>query len=208
MKQPTYPPLCVKVWGAYACFTRPETKAERVTYPVMTPSAARGLLEAIYWKPEFEWRIREIWVLNPIRHIALWRNEVDRRIPADNPVPFFADQHRAQRHTLALRDVAYLIYADIVLRDHADKDIAAYRDQFRRRVARGECYYRPYLGCREFEAHFAEPTGEEKPIDLTDDLGRMLGDIRHIPGKPSQPVFFHARLEKGILRVPDEIYRR
>lgn len=166
------------------------------------------MLEAIYWKPEFEWRIREIWVLNPIRHISLLRNEIDQRIPVGNPVPLFADQHRSQRHTLALRDVAYIIYANIALRDHADKDIAAYRDQFRRRVAHGECYHRPYLGCREFEAYFAEPTGNETPIDLTDDLGYILGDIRYELGGAAQPIFFHARLEKGVLRVPDEIYRR
>jgi CRISPR-associated protein Cas5d len=162
-------PLRVKVWGEYACFTRPEMKVERVSYPVMTPSAARGVLEAIFWKPEFQWRIREIHVLKPLRHIALLRNEVDRRIPVRGAQPFFADESRAQRHTLALRDVAYIIVADIVLQPHADKDIAAYRDQFQRRVERGQCYRQPYLGCREFAAHFAPPSEYDHAIDWSDD---------------------------------------
>ncbi|OYT69009.1 MAG: type I-C CRISPR-associated protein Cas5, partial [Armatimonadetes bacterium JP3_11] len=160
--------LSVKVWGEMACFTRPEMKVERVSYPVMTPSAARGILEAIYWKPEFEWRVREIRVLKPIRHIALVRNEVKSRIPTRNPQPIFVDEDRTQRYTLALRDVAYIICAKIVLRPHANKDIAAYRDQFRRRVERGDCYFQPYLGCREFSAYFAPPTGDERPIPLND----------------------------------------
>jgi len=200
--------LCVKVWGEYACFTRPEMKVERVSYSVITPSAARGVLEAIFWKPEFEWRVREIHVLKPIRHISLMRNEVDKRVPSRDAKPFFADESRAQRHTLALRDVAYLIYADIVLKNHADKDVAAYRDQFRRRVARGQCHYQPYLGCREFTAHFAEPSGDEQPVPLSDDLGRMLGEIRFHPDGKAEPVFFHAYLRQGVLQVPDAIYRR
>ncbi len=201
-------PLCVKVWGEYACFTRPEMKVERVSYPVMTPSAARGVLEAIFWKPEFKWRVREIHVLKPIRHISLMRNEVDKRVPSRDAKPFFADESRAQRHTLALRDVAYLIYADIVLKNHADKNAAAYRDQFRRRVARGKCHYQPYLGCREFTAHFTEPSGDEQPIPLSDDLGRILGEIRFDSNGKAEPVFFHAYLRQGVLQVPDAIYGR
>jgi len=206
MRNGKLPALCVKVWGEYACFTRPEMKVERVSYPVMTPSAARGVLKAIFWKPEFEWQVREIHVLRPIRHISLMRNEVSKRMSLSGG-PFFADEARAQRHTLALRDVAYLIYADIVLKDHADKDVAAYRDQFRRRVARGECYFQPYLGCREFTAYFSAPTGNEQPISLSDDLGRMLGEIRFRNGK-AEPVFFHAYLRQGILHVPEGIYGR
>lgn len=200
--------LSVKVWGEMACFTRPEMKVERVSYPVMTPSAARGVLEAIYWKPEFEWRVREIHVLKPIRHIALVRNEVTKRIPTRNPNPIFVNEERTQRYTLALRDVAYLIRAEIVLRPHANKDIAAYRDQFRRRVQRGDCYFQPYLGCREFSAYFAPPTGNESPIRLSDDLGRMLGELRYEGNGKATPIFFHAYLCNGVLTVPDEIYRR
>jgi CRISPR-associated protein Cas5d len=200
--------LAVKVWGEYACFTRPEMKVERVSYPMMTPSAARGVLEAIYWKPEFEWRVREIHLLKPIRHISLVRNEVGKRVPTRDPKPIFADEERTQRYTLALRDVAYIIYAEIVLRNHADKDIAAYRDQFRRRVQRGDCHFQPYLGCREFTAYFAPPTGNEKPISHTDDFGRMLGELRYEGNGKATPIFFHAYLRNGILKVPDAIYRR
>jgi CRISPR-associated protein Cas5d len=214
-------PLAVKVWGPYACFTRPEMKVERVTYPVMTPSAARGVLEAIFWKPEFSWRIEEIRVLRPIRYYSILRNEVngtasDRSARAweKGGGGFFADEDRAQRHTLALRDVAYIIRAGMALRPHATDDIAKYRDQFRRRVERGQCFARPYLGCREFAADFAEPAGDERPIALTDGLGPMLFDLDYpaggvVLGKSSaQPRFFQATLEGGVLRVPVEMYSK
>ena len=133
-----YPPVELKVWGELACFTRPEMKAERVSYSVITPSAARGVLEAIFWKPEFSWQVREIWVLNPIRHFSILRNEVSSKAVvatverwAKNGGGYFAEEDRAQRHTLALRDVAYLIKADVALRHHATQDVAKYRDQFR-----------------------------------------------------------------------------
>lgn len=214
---PDHPPLEVKVWGEFACFTRPEMKAERVSYPVMTPSAARGILEAIFWKPEFTWQIREIWVLNEIRHFSILRNEVNSKAVvataqrwAENGGGYFAEEDRAQRHTLALRDVAYVIRADAVLTPRATEDVAKYRDQFRRRANRGECYHRPYLGCREFAASFAEPDGTEQPIKLTDDLGFMLFDFDYAPDNSGRgtPRFFHARLEDGILRVPPELYRK
>ncbi len=204
-------PLAVKVWAPYACFTRPEMKVERVTYPVMTPSAARGVLTAIFWKPEFLWYVQEIWVLKPIRHISLVRNEVNKVLPVREALKpdyaYYADQDRAQRHTLALRDVAYLIQAQIRVVEGAEKNEYAYRDQFRRRVERGQCYWRPYLGCREFSAQFSLPDGNEQPIDLTDDLGRMFFDMRYnVKGKPVEPLFFHAYLERGILKVPQHLY--
>ncbi len=208
----SHPPLEVKVWGDLACFTRPEMKAERVTYAVLTPSAARGVLEAIFWKPEFSWQVREIWVLKPIRHFSILRNEVNSKAAlatvqswARDGGGYFAEDDRAQRHTLALRDVAYLIKADVALRKHATEDIAKYRDQFRRRVNHGRCYHRPYLGCREFAASFAAPEGGEQPITLDDDLGRILFDLDYTDGAAS-PRFFSARLEHGILRVPAELY--
>jgi len=209
------PPLEVKVWGEFACFTRPEMKAERVSYPVMTPSAARGALEAIFWKPEFAWHVREIWVLRPIRHFSILRNEVNSKAVvstargwADSGGGYFAEDDRAQRHTLALRDVAYLIKADITLRSHATDDVAKYRDQFRRRVNRGQCCHRPYLGCREFSAEFAAPDGSEKPIDLSDDLGQMLFDLNYEPDGTGRgkPRFFIARLETGRVRIPESLY--
>jgi CRISPR-associated protein Cas5d len=190
-------------------------KAERVSYSVMTPSAARGLLEAIFWKPEFSWQVREIWVLNPIRHFSILRNEVNSKAAlstargwARSGGGYFADEDRAQRHTLALRDVAYLIKPDISLASHATEDVAKYRDQFRRRVNRGQCYHQPYLGCREFVASFGPPDSAERPIDLTDDLGRMLFDIDYATDKSGRgtPQFFSARIESGILHVPPDLF--
>lgn len=228
------PPLEVKVWGEFACFTRPEMKAERVSYPVITPSAARGILEAIFWKPEFSWQVREICVLNPIRHFSILRNEVKSKAVvstaagwAANGGGYFAEEDRAQRHTLALRDVAYLIKADIVLRAHATEDIAKYRDQFRRRVNRGQCYHRPYLGCREFSASFGAPDGTERAIKYGDDLGLILFDQvfqmdddgpvqfkvhnqegEHLVCGKATPKFFRAALQGGILKVPSVLYRK
>lgn len=207
-----YPPLEVKVWGDLACFTRPEMKVERVSYPVMTPSAARGVLEAIFWKPEFSWIITEIHVLNPIRHFSIVRNEIKSKQSErsargweNSDGGYFIEDDRTQRHTLALRDVAYLIKAQIRLRDHAkDAHVAKYRDQFRRRVSRGQYYHRPYLGTREFPAHFAEPNGDEQPINVSDDLGQMLLDIKYEPNNSGRgtPQFFHAIMENGIVQVP------
>jgi CRISPR-associated protein Cas5d len=214
---PDYPPVEVKVWGPFACFTRPEMKAERVSYPVVTPSAARGILEAIFWKPEFSWQVREIWVLKEIRHFSILRNEVNSKASVstaegwvENSGGYFAEEDRAQRHTLALRDVAYLIKADVALAPHATDDVAKYRDQFRRRVNRGECHHRPYLGCREFAAFFGPPEGTERPIVLSDDLGLILFDMDYTSGVSERrtPLFFHAELKNGVLYVGEQLYRR
>ena len=203
-------PLEVRVWGDFACFTRPEMKVERVTYPVMTPSAARGLLEAIFWKPEFSWRVEEVRVLSEIRYFSLVRNEVKSRVSertaaawSRNGGGFYADDDRTQRHTLALRNVDYVIRAQVEVKPGVDEDPAKFRDQFRRRVRSGRCFAMPYLGCREFTAHFAEPDNTE-PIDLTEDLGRMLLDIDYDEDGSGRgtPRFFDARLESGVLRVP------
>ena len=205
-----YPPLEVRVWGDLACFTRPEMKVERVSYPVPTPSAARGILEAIFWRPQFRWRIEEIWVLKPIRYFSVLRNEVNSKAShrsakswADGGGRFVAPQDRAQRHTLALRDVDYVIRARMHLQPGINHHPAKYRDQFRRRVRRGRCFSRPYLGCREFAARFAEPTGHEQPIDRTDDIGRMLYDLDYAADGRGTPYFFEGDLAAGILRVPD-----
>ncbi len=206
-------PLTVRVWGEFACFTRPEMKVERVTYPVMTPSAARGVLEAIFWKPEFSWRVERIAVLKPIRYFSILRNEVNDRQSyraaqswAEKGGGYRADDRRsrAQRHTLGLRDVDYLITAQIVLQPHATDDPAKYRDQFRRRVRDGRCFSTPYLGCREFSAAFCAPDGSEQPIDLTEDLGPMLLDLDYAPDGSGRgvPRFFNARIERGVVRVP------
>lgn len=211
-----YAPLEVKVWGDYACFTRPEMKVERVTYPVMTPSAARGMLEAIFWKPEFQWQVREILVLKDVAYYSILRNEVNDRASIRGGrerlaggTGYYAEdrEHRAQRNTLALRDVAYLIRADVTVQAAAEANPAKYRDQFRRRVQRGQCFHQPYLGCREFTAFFG-PVDDSRPIDRTEDLGRMLFDIRYEQDTSGRghPYFFDARLERGALRIPADLY--
>lgn len=207
--------LEVRIWGEYACFTRPEMKVERVSYPVITPSAARGVLEAIFWKPEFSWRLHEIWVLRPVRHASLVRNEVNSRASeraarswAKQGGGFLAEDDRAQRHTLALRNVAYVLRAE--QRIHSPNDgnrhPAKYRDQFDRRVRRGQCFARPYLGCREFACYFAPTDGTEEALAVSDDFGRMLFDLSYDDAGRGLPLFFSARLEQGVLRVPQELY--
>ena len=194
-----YAPLAVLVSGEMACFTRPEHKVERFSYPVMTPSAARGVLEAIYWKPEFDWVVEGIDVLTQIRWRSFTRNEVNRR--ATNTSGFVASEARTQRHTVALRDVAYVIRARQRPRPHETGNMVKHRDVFRRRVGRGQCFHRPYLGCREFAAHFGQATGNETPIDKTADLGPMLLDLAYDPRDAGRgtPVFFDARLQNGTL---------
>ncbi len=206
-----YPPLTVKVWGEFACFTRPEMKVERVSYPAPTASAARGILEAIFWKPEFVWCVEEVWVLKPIRYFSILRNEVNSRANLaaarrrlEGGPPYDAADDRTQRHTLALRDVAYVIQAQAEPRPGVTDDPAKFRDQFRRRVRDGRCFATPYLGCREFSAAFAEPDGSETPIPVDDDLGPMLLDLEYLPDGSGRgtPRFFRARLEHGVLRFP------
>ncbi len=206
-----YPALAVRVWGELACFTRPEMKVERVTYPVMTPSAARGVLEAIFWKPELAWRVEEIAVLKPIRYFSILRNEVNSRASERAAAGwgrggggYDATADRAQRHTLALRDVEYVIRAQIEVKTGVSEDPAKFRDQFRRRVRDGRCFATPYLGCREFAASFDEPDGSETPLELTEDLGPMLLDLEYATDGSGRgtPRFFNARLDGGILRVP------
>lgn len=203
--------LEVRVSSDLACFTRPEMKVERVSYPVMTPSAGRGVLDAIFWKPEITWQVREIWVLKEIRYFSILRNEVSSRASERSAASwqvkgggYDAPSDRQQRHTLALRDVDYLIRAELSLKPHATDDIAKYRDQFRRRVADGRCYHTPYLGCREFSAHFEKPHGDEQPVELTENLGLMLHDLIYQTDGSGRgrPQFFEAKLEKGVMKIP------
>lgn len=200
------PPVVVQVWGEAALFTRPELKVERVTYPVMTPSAAVGVLEAIFWKPEFAWRVVAIEVLNEIRQFTQRRNETtDLASLADaasgrRRIDTVA--HRVQRNAVCLHDVAYRIHAHVVLRGHATKPEAAYRDQFRRRVSRGSCFTQPYLGTREFTAYFGEPDHSQAPIEHTEELGIMLHSVDHSTSPPSF-TWFTAQLDRGVLYVPE-----
>lgn len=213
--------LRLRVWGDYACFTRPEMKVERVTYDVMTPSAARGVLEAILWKPALRWQIRQIDVLKPIRHASVRRNEVGSVMsPSPRGGGLYVEEERQQRAGLLLRDVAYTIHATFSLTDLArpgEDTIIKYQEMFERRATRGQCFHRPYFGCREFPADFAYLRHDEAgvtPIDLSHDLGFMLYDIihdtrddqpytAHTCTAQCRPSFFRANVEQGVLRVPD-----
>ncbi|MBX3069299.1 MAG: type I-C CRISPR-associated protein Cas5 [Thermomicrobiales bacterium] len=200
-------PVAVKVWGKYACFTRPEMKAERVSYPVMTPTAARGVLESIYWKPEFQWIVDEIWMLKDVDFVSIKRNEVSNvasersaRNWAVSGGGYVAAEDRTQRHTLALQNVAYVVRGRPVPRI-SGVDEAKFRDQFRRRVRTGRCFQQPFLGCREFVAFFEEPSDEDRPLNVTGSIGRMLLDFDRT-GTSVKPVFFDAWLQDGVLSVP------
>ncbi|MBI3891115.1 MAG: type I-C CRISPR-associated protein Cas5 [Candidatus Wallbacteria bacterium] len=207
--------LTLRVWGDNACFTRPEFKVERVSYDVMTPSAARGILEAIYWKPAMAWRILRIDVLRPIRWEAVRRNEVDDVVPIDNVTEvmkrgrgrlgLFAEESRQQRASQILRDVEYRIHAGFVLTDRAGTEdtLVKLTAMFQRRARAGQCFSQPYLGCREFPAYFElhEGEGGAPPIAEDRELGWMLYDIEHGRNGPS-PCFFKAELQGGVLHVP------
>lgn len=206
------PTLRVRARGPLACFTRPELKVERVSYPVMTPSAARGLLEAITWKPAIRWHVERIAVLSEIRFLAFRRNEVSSKAvaPAASVVaaggavtPYFADEDRAQRNTLALRDVDYLVDAHFTLTERAGAadNVAKFVDMFTRRVEKGQHFHQPYFGCRELVADVMPPGGAPEPIGDSRDLGLLLWDIEYAP-KRNRPLFFEARLEGGVLHVP------
>jgi len=200
---PRTEPLRVRVSGPLACFSRPELKVERVSYQVMTPSAARGVLEAILWKPAIRWHVRRIWVLQPIRWTAFKRNEVGSRMSLASTL--VVDDDRQQRHTLALSDVDYVIEAEFAFTSQRGPDDVPTKfvEMFARRVEKGQCFHRPYLGCREFAADFG-PAPEVPPTapdlrDTTADLGQMLLDIDYRPEPPHIPRFFHAELRSGVL---------
>lgn len=217
----------LRVSGARACFTRPEMKVERVSYDVMTPSAARGILEAIHWKPAIRWIIDEIHVLKPIRFQSIRRNEVGHKAPAGKikqamnrgdlaDLQILVDEDRQQRAATVLTDVAYVISAhfEMTARAGPDDNEGKHLDTFNRRAERGQCFHQPCLGTREFDARFellpadgAPPMAEmpDRTADLgfgsSRDLGFMLFDIDHAaPGRPS--LFFRAVLKDGVVTVP------
>ncbi|NCC05192.1 MAG: type I-C CRISPR-associated protein Cas5 [Proteobacteria bacterium] len=199
----------VKVKSDYACFTRPDLKVERMTYPCMTPSAARGVLDAILWKPEFQWYVRRIIVLNPVRFMSIKRNEINSK-QGRNPIK--VEDKRAQRNSVLLRDVAYIIEASIFMKDATRQMYNKYvgisdkhEGMFPRRVRKGQCWRRPYLGTREFSAEFMTPDENDQPITETMPIGSMLFDIFYDEqGKP-QPLFFEAAIHDGVLNceVPE-----
>ncbi len=194
----------VKVTGDFACFTRPDLKVERMTYPCITPSAARGILDCILWKPEFQWYIRKILVLNPVKFASIKRNEINAK-QGKNPIVI--EEKRAQRNSIILKDVAYIIEASIYQKEYSDKNPPIkYVEMFKRRVRKGQCWRRPYLGTREFSAEFYEPIGTEKPIEETIPIGSMLFDIFYDEkGKPAPVFFFDVAVKDGILNceVPE-----
>lgn len=191
----------VRVGGDYACFTDPGLKVERCSYPVMTPSAARGLLEAIFWKPEFRWEIRSITVLKPIKRLSIMRNEISDR---QSDTPLIIDQSkRQQRASLILKDVEYVISAVMALKPGVT-NIGKYLNQFERKLERGQCHHTPCLGTREFAAWFEPATGEEKPVDqepVNLKLGQMLFDIAYKEDNKRQEISFHRHVADGKKRV-------
>ena len=208
--------LQLKVWGGNACFTRPEMKVERVSYDVMTPSAGRGILEAILWKPAIRWRVTQIDVLKPIRWESIRRNEVGSVMSTDlaltamgrgkGQLGTYVEDQRQQRAGLLLRDVAYTVHAFFELTDNAgtEDNVAKFEQMFLRRAEKGQCFHRPYLGCREFAVYFT-PIGDGQPLPLpisqTTDLGWMLHDQDYNTSPPTAR-FFRAKLENGCLRIP------
>lgn len=209
---------CLEAVGEFACFTRPEMKVERVSYDVITPSAARAVFESIFWKPAVRWHVRRIEVLAPVRWINLRRNEVRSKVAVPSVIAVMngrgsalsihADDpdERVQRAGLFLRDVAYRLHADMEVRsDRADPaPETKFHAIFERRALAGQCVNQPYLGCREFAARVrlvTQPAHGPRPIDDSRDLGWMLHDLDFSNPADPQPVFFRARMERGVIDV-------
>lgn len=204
-------PFRLRASGANACFTRPEMKVERVSYDVMTPSAARGILEAILWKPAIRWRVLQIDVLNPIKWESVRRNEVGKKATKPSsghmsgrdksPLGILVERERQQRAGLFLRDVDYVIHAEFSMTDAAEADdtVTKFEQMFIRRASNGQCFHRPYFGCREFAVGFEFiPKNAETPTPIceTRELGWMLYDMDYSKDEP-MPQFFHAALTNG-----------
>lgn len=216
--------FCLEVWGPMACFTRPELKVERVSYDVITPSAARAIFEAIFWKPAIHWQVTKIEVLNPIKWTTIRRNEVGA-VASKNPI--FIEDKRQQKNSLLLRDVRYRIWAKLefipqwkrketknahidaeesdLLRK--DENPGKYNAMFERRASKGQCFNQPYLGTREFSASFklVNPATDmlDAPISESRDLGIMLYDMDFEKDLNNPPaMFYRAKMENGVIIVP------
>ncbi|CCU72640.1 type I-C CRISPR-associated protein Cas5c [Thalassolituus oleivorans] len=207
--------FCIEVSGDYACFTRPEMKVERVSYDVITPSAARAIFEAILWKPAIQWNIHKIEVLKPIRWVNIRRNEVGSVLPVGNvnkgmkggelPVQYIEEQ-RQQRAGLILKDVAYRLHASFDMTSKADAgdNPGKFAEMFKRRAKKGQCFNQPYLGCREFSCEFRlieEGAEELAAIPDSKPLGWMLYDMDY-QAKETIPLFFNADMQNGVIQVP------
>lgn len=207
--------ISLKVWGDYACFTRPEMKVERVSYDVITPSSARGILEAIHWKPGIAWKIDEIWVLNPIMFSNIRRNEVSSKIPAGNIGAAIggngkmlyqsSNADRQQRATIMLKNVSYVIKAHFEMTEKAGETDTEEKHYniFLRRARQGQFFHQPYFGCREFPAKFELlENGLPQPEKVSKDLGWMLYDINFRDKENLEPIFFRAEMIDGVIRIP------
>lgn len=211
--------FCLEVWGPMACFTRPELKVERVSYDVITPSAARAIFESIFWKPAIHWQVTKIEVMNPIKWTSVRRNEVGA-VAAKTPI--FIEDKRQQKNSLLLKDVRYRIWARLKFipkrkrtinqdlfdnEDHNDENPAKYNAMFERRASKGQCFNQPYLGTREFSASFRfvnpETDGLDAPIAESRDLGIMLYDMDFEKDLKNPPaMFYRAWMKNGIIIVP------
>lgn len=199
----------MEVWGDFACFSRPESKVERLTYPVMTPSAARGILSAVYSKPpEFYWQVKKIEVLHPIRYMSFKRNEVINSKIGRKPAPMLVEDDRTQRQTVVLKDVRYRITAEMKPQKDFKGTVNQLYEQAQRRIKGGKCFFQPSFGMREFVCYFGEPT-DAQPIPDSLDLGFMLYDVFDLHKYEVTPkaepfvTVFEAKLENGVLDVPD-----
>ena len=203
----------LKVTGEFACFTRPDLKVERMSYPCMTPSAARGILEAILWKPEFQWYLRKVIVLNPIKFASIKRNEISKK---QNPKgePIEITENRVQRNSIVLKDVGYIIEASVFVDEDLIKrtkgnghpvTVKKYREMFERRVKKGQCWHQPSLGTREFAADFSLPDEQDTPLDITYPIGSMLYDMYYDLKGNATPLFFYdVAIKNGILECPED----
>lgn len=210
--------FCLEVWGPMACFTRPELKVERVSYDVITPSAARAIFEAIFWKPAIHWQVTKIEVLNPIKWASVRRNEVGA---VASKSPIYIEDKRQQKNSLLLKDVRYRLWAklefipqrkrtrqqDLFDEEHHDENPAKYNAMFERRASKGQCFNQPYLGTRECAASFrlVNPKTEElpSPVNESRDLGIMLYDMDFEKDLKNPPaMFYRAKMENGVIIVP------
>lgn len=220
MEEYTDKEFCLEVSGSNACFTRPELKVERVSYDVITPSAARAIFEAILWKPAIRWQITKIEVLNPIKWESVRRNEVGAVGSLNQKGSIFIEDNRQQRASLLLKDVRYRIHAKLIYipvnkrniqsrEAGKDENPMKYYEMFERRAEKGQCFNQPYLGTREFSAMFRlvktnEPNSKEpSPIDETRDLGIMLYDMDFTDSKKTEAMFYRVQMNKGIIIVPE-----
>ena len=203
----------IEVWGPNACFTRPEFKTERVSYDIMTPSAARGIIEAVYWHPGLKYHIDKIYLLNPVQFANIRRNEINSVVSASTalsslktgkPLASYAGENRLQRASMILKDVHYIIEEHIEMTEKAapSDNLRKFEEILQRRLKRGQCYSQPYFGCREFAAHFSPWEEESVPaLPLTQDFGFMLYDMDFSNPENIKPQFFRAKMVDGVLDV-------